>query len=242
MPTSPQSGSGSRSAPERRAGDSLYTRLRSLIVGGKLAPGSRLVEADIAQRLGVSRTPVRTALIKLQQEGYVVSLGNGRQSRLAVAPLTAEDARELYWIVGEVEGLAARWGAEQEDERREPLVAALRELNREFLEAGSADEPDPNALFELDAAFHRRYVEAGAGPRLRKLHDSLKPQTERYWRLYTSALVGRTASSVAEHDDIIAAFAAADPDAAADAVRSNWQNGADRLRRVIETLGERGNW
>lgn len=230
------------SSEDAKAGDNIYNRLRDLIVRGRLAPGSRLVEAHLAERLGVSRTPVRAALLKLQQEGYVVPPDSGRQSRMTVAPLTKQDARELYWIVGEVESLAARWAAELDDNARRELVHTLHLLNREFQEAGAAPDPDPNHLFELDAAFHRCYVEASAGPRLRMLHDSLKPQTERYWRLYTSALVGRREDSTTEHDEIIRAIEHSEPDAAAGAVQLNWRNGADRLARVIDTLGERGSW
>src|SRR5690349_14058794 len=81
--------------------ESSYHQLRELIVRGRVAPGSRLIEAELAARLGVSRTPVRGALNWLQREGYVVVIsGHDHKSRLAVAPLTKDDARELYWIVG----------------------------------------------------------------------------------------------------------------------------------------------
>lgn len=225
-----------------KAEDSVYDRLRALIVRGKLAPGTRLVEVELAQRLGVSRTPVRGGLLKLQHEGYVQPVGTRWQSRMCVAPLTKEDSRELYWIVGEVEGLAARWGAELDLGEREELVRTLRAINRQFEAEGSSKDADPNRLFDLDAAFHRAYVDAGAGPRLLSLHDSLKPQTERYWRLYTSALAGHTELSVTEHEDIIRAFERGNPDAAATAVQVNWRMGAERLGRVIESLGERGSW
>ena len=68
--------------------------LRELIVKGQLAPGSVIVEADLAQRLGVSRTPVRDALRSLLQEGFILArTSGGRKTRLVVAPLTKEDAR-----------------------------------------------------------------------------------------------------------------------------------------------------
>jgi len=102
-----------------RAG-SAYQRLRELIVHGRLVPGSSVIEADLANRLGVSRTPVREALRLLQQEGLVVRNPAGvTKSRLAVAPLTKEDARELYWIVGRLVGMAAqRTAALKPRERR----------------------------------------------------------------------------------------------------------------------------
>jgi len=87
--------------------DTTFRRLRELIVHGKLAPGSRVIEADLADRLRVSRTPIRAARHRLQQEGYIVVTSiAGSKERLSVAPLTKEDARELYWIVGHLEGSA----------------------------------------------------------------------------------------------------------------------------------------
>ncbi|HET7564995.1 MAG TPA: GntR family transcriptional regulator, partial [Gemmatimonadaceae bacterium] len=58
-----------------------YEQLRTLIVHGRLAPGSRVIESDIAERLGVSRTPVRSALHRLQQEGYIVGVSRGKEPR-----------------------------------------------------------------------------------------------------------------------------------------------------------------
>src|SRR5207244_8598966 len=71
-----------------------YQQLRELIVWGRLAPGSRVIESDIAERLGVSRTPVRSALHRLQQEGYIVGVGRGSEQRLTVAPLTQDEDRK----------------------------------------------------------------------------------------------------------------------------------------------------
>src|SRR5574341_2287464 len=80
-----------------------YGRRHELIVRGRLAPGARITESDAAGRLGVSRTPIRAALQRLQQEGYVVVSNAGRRARPVVAPLTREDATELFHIVGEIE-------------------------------------------------------------------------------------------------------------------------------------------
>ncbi len=76
-----------------------YRRLRELIVGGRLAAGARLIETELASRLGVSRTPVRAALLRLAQEGYILSPDAGRRARPAVAALTREDAAELFNII-----------------------------------------------------------------------------------------------------------------------------------------------
>lgn len=220
----------------------VYEQLRHLIVRGRLAPGSRLVETDIATRFNVSRTPVRGALQRLQQEGYIIDSPSMRQSRPTVAPLTGEDAEELFDIVGELEGLAAFQAARLPAPRRQALVRELSALNNDFGRTAGSARVDHDRLWDLDERFHKRYVDVAAGPRLKALHDSVKPQAERYERLYVSFLAGEIMTSVKEHETIIAAIAAGDPAAAQAAVRRNWHNAAERLGRVIERVGDRGKW
>jgi DNA-binding GntR family transcriptional regulator len=219
-----------------------YDQLRELIVRGRLAPGSRVVESELAERLGVSRTPTRSALHRLQQEGYVTAPDRARERRLIVAPLTQGDARELFHIVGSLEGLAARCSAELPAAQRAALGRRLRDINRELATAARAARPDPLRLFDLDTAFHFAYVEEGAGSRLLALHAATKPQAERYVRLYINSLVDEIATSVEEHAIIIRRIADGDALGAQQAVDTNWRNAAARLALVIETLGERGSW
>ncbi|HEX4933120.1 MAG TPA: GntR family transcriptional regulator [Gemmatimonadaceae bacterium] len=232
-----------KGAPQRAARPELvYRKLRELIVRGQLAPGTRIVETDVAHRLGVSRTPVRGALQRLQQEGYILDSPALQQSRPTVAPLTREDARELFSIVAELEGLAARFAAQRPTAEREKLVADLTAINEQFRKAADAKQQNHNRLWELDEKFHRRYVEAGAGPRLLALHDAVKPQAERYERIYVSLLSRDLTPSVAEHVTIIKAIRTGSGDVAQQAVQTNWRNAADRLGSVITTVGERGQW
>ena len=70
----------------------------------------------------------------------------------------------------------------------------------------------------------------------------MKPQTERYWRLYASAIIDRLETSVNEHVDIVNAIEQGDGPGAEKAIQLNWENGAERLCQVIENLGERGSW
>jgi DNA-binding GntR family transcriptional regulator len=219
-----------------------YHKLRELIVLGRLAPGSRIIETVVASRLGVSRTPVRAALQRLQQEGYVVVTSPGQQSRMSVAPVTQEDAIELFGMVSAVEGLAAHGAARKSLQERIAVAAELRAINADLLRAASAAGRDVNRVFELDLRFHRVVVEAGAGPRLIALHDSFKPQSERYGRLYSSALIDEIATSVHEHEEVVRAMEHGDGPAAEAAMRKNWSNASERLSQVIDTLGERGTW
>lgn len=219
-----------------------YQDLRELIIWGRLAPGSRIMESEVSKRLGVSRTPVRSALQRLQQEGYVLSENGKKQVRLSVAPLTRRDAREVFDIVGAVEGLAARLAAGLGERERRHLAEDLQHLDQALLKAAAREQPDPNRIFDIYTRFHRTYVEAGSGPRLLALHNAIKPQADRYRRLYSSYVVDKVRASVDEHEAITGAIEAADGEAARRAVQVNWRNAAKRLEKVIATLGERGSW
>ncbi|MEO8726613.1 MAG: GntR family transcriptional regulator [Acidobacteriaceae bacterium] len=219
-----------------------FEAVRELIVHGRLAPGSWIIESEIALRLGVSRTPVRAALQWLQKEGYVVATGTGTKSRMTVAPLTREDARELYAIVGHIEGLAGRRTAALDRKLRNELVTELKKVNLQLSETGGPETTGPNRFFDLDARLHNTIFEASAGARLRAIYEAIKPQTERYWRLYSSSITGGVNESVMEHDEIIAAIAKGDADRTERALHANWTNGAERLAAVISMFGERGSW
>jgi len=233
---------GSPPSPHGSRPEQVYARLRDLIVQGQLAPGSRIVETEVAARLGVSRTPVREALQRLQQEGYVLGSEHTQQSRLAVAPLTRADVHELLTIVGAIEGLAARGAAQQEPSMRRMLARELNAANTEFNRTARAMPLDHARLYDADERFHRLIVEAGAGPRLLAIHHAVKPQAERYIRMYISLLVGDIRTSVDEHGDIVSAIESGAADAAERCVETNWRHAAERLSRVIEVAGERGSW
>jgi DNA-binding GntR family transcriptional regulator len=213
-----------------------------MIIHGRLAPGTWMIEADIADRLSLSRTPVRGALHLLAREGYVMATGTGGKARMIVAPLTKEDAQELYAIIGHLEGLGARQTALMPAAARKPVIDCLQDLNRYLSEMAGARRPDATRIFETDLNFHRTVLKAAAGPRLLELHGRIQPQAERYWRLYAGAIVDELETSVAEHDAIIAALWRSDPDEAERRVQLNWSNGFERLSRVIDSLGERGSW
>ena len=219
----------------------VYHELRALIISGQLPPGARIAERAVVARMGTSRTPVRSALHRLYQEGFVASVGRTGDQRLIVTPLTREDGREVFMVIGHLEGLAARQAAGLPGERRRPLVTELRAVNRELARASRA-KAAPSRLFDLDLRFHQTYVEGVAGPRVVALHRAIKPQSERYARLYVNVLLDELPTSVKEHESIAAAIAKGDPRAAQHAVETNWHNAATRLSAVIEEFGERGIW
>ena len=222
--------------------DTAFQRMRDLIVHGKMAPGTWIVEGDLCDHLNMSRTPVRGALYLLQREGYVIEYRNSTKSRMIVAPLTKEDASELYPIIGRIEGLAGRSAAMLPQSEREELAAKLKSVNAKLDRIARERSYNGPGIFDLDHEFHRLVVAAGAGPRLRTLHQAIEPQTERYWRLYASSIINELYVSVIEHEEIIAALLEGDPDRLERALSTNWFNGCKRLAKVIDVFGERGNW
>lgn len=232
-----------RDKPEH--GTSLLTafqEIRELIVHGKISPGTWIVEADLAERLNLSRTPVRAAIQWLQREGYVLEHRNVSKSRMIVAPLTREDANELYRIIGHLEGLAGRSVAEMPKKDRLELGRQLDEVNEKLLAIAEGHGGPSSEIFDLDRTFHRLIVKTGAGARLSTLHNAIEPQTERYWRLYASSIINALHSSVDEHKVIIQGVLAGDPDIVEKGLQDNWLRGADRLGHVIDMFGERGSW
>lgn len=229
-------------SPRKRARpQQVYERLRELIIDGRLAPGTRIVETDVAERLGVSRTPVRGALQRLQQEGYVVDSPTLQQTRPTVAPLTSDDARELFMLVGALEGLAAFRLASASPPERSAVAVSLTEINDAFAIAAAASRPDHSRIFELDNRFHLGYMQA-AGPRVLALHATVKPQAQRYERLYVSMLTAELHRSVTEHRAIVRSIRSGNAQGAQAAVETNWRNAAERLASVVVATGERGRW
>jgi DNA-binding GntR family transcriptional regulator len=225
-----------------------FEQIRDLIVTGKLAPGSWVVEADLADRLGLSRTPIRGALHLLQNEGYAVEHRSGTKTRVLIAPLTMDDAHELYEIVARVESLTAKRLADMPAgdvsalaDRLESINAAIHDLAAGQPATGQ-DASRARRVFDLDTSFHKTFVEAAAGPRLLALHRSVKPQIERYWRLYASTIMNGLHVTAREHGDIITAIQQGDAEAIERAVEANWTGGYQRIVPLIELLGERGSW
>jgi DNA-binding GntR family transcriptional regulator len=237
------SSKSSRAKPEH--GTSLITafrEIRELIVHGRLSPGTWILEADLAERLNMSRTPVRGAIQWLQREGYVLEHRNISKSRMIVAPLTKEDANELYMIIGSLEGIAGRGVANLPQAQRRQIGGQLRTLNDRLDVIAAGQSNHPGEIFEIDRDFHRLIVKYGAGPRLTTLHGGIEPQTERYWRLYASSIIKDLHISVEEHKEIIHAVEASDADAVDAGLKMNWLKGSERLGHVIDIFGERGSW
>jgi DNA-binding GntR family transcriptional regulator len=228
--------------PRREATSSAYRRMRDLIVAGRLAPGAPLVEAELSERLGVSRTPVRAALQRLQQEGFAGASRAGTMLRAIVAPLTADDMREVFLMAGALESTAARLAAGLDTGSRASLADEMERLAGDLRAASASRPPDVVRAHDLHARFHRAFATAAAGPRLLAELEVLQPQAERYGRVYSSAVVSAFDEAARDHSAIVEALRAGDADDIERAVGREWRGAVERYAQVVTILGERGNW
>jgi DNA-binding GntR family transcriptional regulator len=240
MPTS----TTRRRAPTRpsggpRPGDGLVApadacdRVRQLIVRGDLPPGARVAEAELAAKLGVSRTPAREAMRRLVAEGLLVPDGGGERPRLRVAPVGPDDVRQLYEAAGALEGVVMRRLTDLPLPARRALAKALRDRERAFRRAARVRPLDYDKLFVRHDAFHRALMDALAGPTTRVLLETLRPRLDRYEWLYAPLIGPDFSETYAEHAAIIRAVTAGDGPAAERAVRRNWFKGGERLAACL---------
>ena len=197
-------------------------RLREAIVTGRLQPNERLVESDLARSLGVSRTIVRTALARLEQEGLVQHERNrGARVRL----VEQREAVEILEARAVLEGLAVRSAAQRATPED---VEELRGITDEMRRRREAD--DLLGVSEENARLHRRLIEIGGHATASRLIATLNTQIVRF-QYRTILLPGRGERSLSEHVAIIDAVAAGDPEAAEAAMRTHLSQVADALRR-----------
>lgn len=192
--------------------DRVFARLREAIVDGTLEPGERLNDADLCRWLGVSRTPVREALGRLEQTG-LVQVRPG--SSTIVSPLDDRAAVEAQAVVATLHELAAREAVPVV----EPVhLEAMERANDDFAAALSRGEVE--AAIAADAAFHQVFVDLCANRTVIAVLDDLTPLLRRMERARFATLAGR--ASVSQHRDIVEAARRGDAEAAAATTRANW--------------------
>jgi DNA-binding GntR family transcriptional regulator len=201
----------------RRTRDDVLDLMRRMIAGRELAPGARLEEVELSRRIGVSRTPVREALIALEMEGWVRSVPN---KGVSVCPADERMVCELYPILGALEAAAMRlagpWSA--------GAIHELRGLNTRL-----AGETRRERQYQLDAAFHRRLVRDCGNARLLALIETHWAQAGRYDGAATRGTANRD-GSCREHAAIIDALEADDLDRASLLITGHWARGVEVVR------------
>ncbi|MFF4761683.1 GntR family transcriptional regulator [Streptomyces sp. NPDC001292] len=203
--------------------DNAYRAIRDAIVDGTLAPGERLNDGDLVEWLGVSRTPVREALARLEQAG-LVRTKPGRYTM--VSPLDVRAARAAQSVTAAMHELAVR---EAMPNLSAAELDAMRDANARFADALRRNDVD--AAIDTDDAFHGVAVTACANPAVRTVLEQFTPVLRRVERLRFSSLSGR--GSVAQHERIIALCETGDVEGAVAATRTNWQTLLPLLDTVL---------
>ncbi|ODT98276.1 MAG: GntR family transcriptional regulator [Pseudonocardia sp. SCN 72-86] len=202
--------------------DRAYTAIRDAIVDGTLAPGEKLVDAELSSWLGVSRTPIREALGRLERSGLVLTRPG---HSTVVSPVRARETAAAQSVVAAMHELATREAV--------PLLSAadldaMCAANTRFADALRAN--DIEAAVAADDDFHEVAVAVSGNPAVRAVLDQFGAVLRRVERLRFGSLAGR--ASVAQHDRIVELCAAGDVEGAALAARENWQT----LKLLVGTL------
>ena len=199
-------------------------RLREAIVTGRLQPNERLVESDLARSLGVSRTLIRAALVRLEHEGLVE---HERHRGARVRLVSEGEAVEILETRAVLEGLVARLAAERASTADvEDLKGILADMQRR------READDLLAVSDLDAQLHRRLLEISGHDTAARLIGALNSQMVRF-QYRTILLPGRSERSFAEHAEIVAAVATHDGERAEAGMRAHLSSVADALRREV---------
>lgn len=204
---------GPKSLPARKsAGQHVFEYLKLAITRGDITPGSRLVESRIADSTGVSRTPVREALHKLESQGFLKKLPAGG---FTVLGLTSEDIDETFGIRSVLESYAARLAAENHTPAG---LARLEKKIQEYqhcLELGRVEE-----LERINTQFHELLYTLSKSPRLIKMIADLKAQIQRFRHIILSQETMAQRSN-RDHMQMVAAIRNHDADGVEKLVREH---------------------
>lgn len=194
--------------------DDVYLRLRDAIVDGRLEPGRQLRDLELAEQLGVSRTPVREALLKLADSG-LVEAQPGRST--VVAPLVADDVRDARDVVAAMHEVAVRTATSL---LRLTDLDAMRAANARF--AAALEAGDSEAALRADDEFHDVPVAVAANRAVRSVLEQFTPVVRRAERLRFSGVTGR--DSIGLHASLLTHLEAGDAEAAAQVAFDTWHS------------------
>lgn len=192
-------------APTQPIRETVYQQLKLAVLTGAFEAGERLLERDIAEKLQVSRTPVREALKRLEAEGLLEALP---KQGLAVKEYSDDDIREIYMIREALECLAAEFAAinatDADIARLEELVGEMDRLD---------NYADADKLREIHSCFSETYNRASHMPTLIHLIESLKDQVTRF-RSVSLSTPARRIETKKEHKELLEALRRRDPERA----------------------------
>jgi DNA-binding GntR family transcriptional regulator len=201
--------------------DAVYDRVLAEILEGVRAPGARLRDTELAESFGVSRTPVREALLRLAKEGF---LQTDHQRGFRVASLDPTEVRETYPLIIALETAGLRLAGAPDRETLDRLAAW-----NDRMEASA----QPRKRLEIDQQWHRALIDGARNARLFDSLDAHKKVVRRYENRYMTD-VERVLASVDEHAAILAALEAEDVELACRRLADHWRRGMEKVLAWID--------
>jgi DNA-binding GntR family transcriptional regulator len=200
--------------------EKILETIRDAILKGTLKPGEKVAEPELAERFGISRTPIREAFRQLESEGYLTVIP---RKGAVVAALSERDVQEFYAIKSILEGyaasLAARNLTDRELEKLDQVNQKLRQL---------AEDGDVKAFYRVHNEFHEIFLKAAGNNKLYELIHQLGMKFNRL-RMASLSVAGRMEISVQEHDKLLEAFRRKDGDMAEHLVKTTASIGSKVL-------------
>ena len=204
--------------------DQIFERLESDILTGVYPRGSVLTEISLSEDLGVSRTPIREAIRRLEQEHLVESTPKG----MLVLSITQTDAMIIYDIRSLAEGLAARACAQHITEAQIKEMKELLDLQEFYIHKGDSEK-----VKNIDSQFHQMIYQCAGSPIYADTLTPLHNKTQKF-RKATMTKTSSAEISFAEHSAIYEAIAARDADAAEKAMKAHVESARERLAQLHE--------
>lgn len=202
----------------------VFESLREAIISGHLRPGERLMEIQMAEEMGVSRTPVREAIRKLELEGFVVMVP---RKGAYVAGVSIKDIADVFEVRAALEGLAAGLAAERITD------AELEVLERSLVHVAEASEAgDLEKLVSMDTDFHDSLYKACRNERLVQILSNLREQIQRF-RSTSLSHPGRMKLAWEEHKQIVEAISERNVEVARELAREHIENAENSMLDVM---------
>lgn len=202
----------------------VFESLREAIIQGRLKPGERLMEIQMADEMGVSRTPVREAIRKLELEGFVVMIP---RKGAYVSGISVKDIVDVFEVRAALEALAAGLAAERiTDEELEELERTLVQISEH------SDKDDLGAIVETDIIFHDLIYRACRNERLVQIITHLKEQIQRF-RTTSLSQPGRSKDALGEHRGIVEAISERNVEVAQNLARDHIENAEQSLLNAM---------
>jgi DNA-binding GntR family transcriptional regulator len=210
------------------AKEKAFNQIQRWIIDGTLEPGEKLYDGEISEALGVSRTPVREALLLLQTQGFI-EMHAGRETK--VTTISKHDVIKIYPPLASLQALAAEETAKTITNDQ---IEKLKEINRQYEAAIASDQPFQS--MELDEQFHDFIIEIADNPYVSHFSSTLQLHIRRLKYLFLKDHLTSKHESVQEHERMIKAFTDRDHETASMIMKQNWLRPMEEVYSVLDSL------